>query len=124
MRARLIRSLLRVFAALPLPLAHAIGAVIGAGLMLEPNDLRSISRINIPLCLPELTRAERRTLLRRSLVEAGKPMCEAGALWLWPRARLLSLVRAVCGVVLVRAALLLGLGLFLVLPLLGAWVLL
>src|SRR3569833_2158684 len=57
MRARLIRSLLRVFAALPLPLAHAIGAVIGAGLMLVPNDLRRISRINIPLCLPGLTRA-------------------------------------------------------------------
>src|SRR3569832_2317153 len=87
MRARLIRSLLRVFAALPLPLAHAIGAGIGAGLMLVPNALRRISRINIPLCLPELTRAAQRTLLRRSLVEAGKTMCEAGALWQWPRAR-------------------------------------
>src|SRR3569832_2593093 len=121
MRARLIRSLLRVFAALPLPLAHAIGAVIGAGLMLVPNDLRRISRINIPLCLPELTRAAQRTLLRRSLVEAGKTMCAAGALWLWPRARLLSLVRAVRGEEHVRAALQQGHGLILATPPLGAW---
>src|SRR3569833_4204907 len=121
MRARLIRSLLRVFAALPLPLAHAIGAVIGAGLMLVPNDLRRISRINTPLCLPELTRAEQRTLLRRSLVEAGKTMCEAGALWLWPRARLLSLVRAGSGEEHVRAALQQGHGRILATPHLGAW---
>src|SRR3569833_2357448 len=112
MRARLIRSLLRVFAALPLPLAHAIGAVIGAGLMLVPNDLRRISRINIPLCLPELTRAEQRTLLRRSLVEAGKTMCEAGALWLWPRAHQRQEA---------RAALQQGHGLILATPHLGAW---
>src|SRR3569833_3591766 len=121
MRARLIRSLLRVCAALPLPLAHAIGAVIGAGLMLVPNDQRRISRSNIPLCLPELTRAEQRTLLRRSRVEAGKTMCEAGALWLWPRARLLSLVRAVSGEEHVRAALQQGHGLILATPHLGAW---
>ena len=121
MRARLIRSLLRVFAALPLPLAHAIGAVIGAGLILVPNDLRRISRINIPPCMPGLTRAEQRALLRRSLIEAGKTMCEAGALWLWPRARLLSLVRAVSGEEHVRAALQQGHGLILATPHLGAW---
>lgn len=121
MRARLIRSLLRVFAALPLPLAHAVGVAIGAGLMLVPNDLRRISRINIPLCLPGLTRAEQRALLRRSLIQAGKTMCEAGALWLWPRARLLSLVRAVSGEEHVRAALQRGRGLILATPHLGAW---
>src|SRR3569832_847138 len=97
MRARLLRSLLRVFAALPLPLAHAIGAVIGAGLMLVPNALRRI------------------------LVEAGKTMCESGALWLRPRARLLTLVRAVSGEEHVRAALQQGHGLILATPHLGAW---
>src|SRR3569832_2927594 len=124
MRARLIRSLLRVFAALPLPLAHASGAVSGAGLMLVPNDLRRSSRIIIPLWLPELTRAEQRTPLRRSLGEAGKTMCVAGALWLWPRARLLSLVRAVSGEVFVCVVLFLGFGFFFVLFFFGVWVLL
>lgn len=121
MRACLIRSLLRVLAALPLPLAHAIGSVVGWGLILAPNDLRRISRINIPLCLPELTRAEQRALLRRSLIESGKTMCEAGALWLRPRARVLSSVRAVSGEEHVRAALAKGHGLILATPHLGAW---
>src|SRR3569833_781680 len=121
MRARLIRSLLCVFVVLLLSLVFVFGAVFGAGLLLVPNDLRRISRIIIPLRLPELTRAEQRTLLRRSLVEAGKTMCEAGALWLWPRARLLSLVRAVSGEERVRAALQQGRGLVLATPRLGAW---
>ena len=121
MRARLIRSLLRVFASLPLPVAHAIGSVIGWGLIVVPNDLHRAGRINIPLCLPELTRAQQRALLRRSLIESGKTMCEAGALWLWPRARVLSLVRAVSGEEHMRAALAEGRGLILATPHLGAW---
>src|SRR3569832_2096148 len=116
MRARLIRSLLRVFAALPLPLAHAIGAVIGAGLMLVPNDLRRISRNNIPLCLPELSRAASatgpppRTWSCRPRRGSGAAVCAA------PRARLLSLVRAVSGEEHVRAALQQGHGLILATP--------
>src|SRR3569623_833032 len=121
MRARLITWLLCAFAALPLPAAHAIGVVVGWGLILFPNQLRRIGRINVPLCLPELTAGQQRALLRRSLLEAGKTMCEAGALWRWPKPRLLALVKEVSGEQHVRAALAQGKGVILATPHLGAW---
>lgn len=121
MRGRLIRWLLRAFAALPLPLAHAVGTVIGWGLILVPNELRRISGINIPLCLPELAPPQQRRLLRASLMEAGKTMSEAGALWLWPAPRLLSLVETVSGEQHLRAAMESGKGAILAVPHLGAW---
>lgn len=121
MRGRLIRWLLRAFAVLPLPLAHAVGTVIGWGLCLIPNELRRISGINIPLCLPELAPPQQRRLLRASLMEAGKTMSEAGALWLWPAPRLLSLVKTVSGEQHLRAAIESGKGAILTVPHLGAW---
>lgn len=120
-RSHVIDRILRIFAALSLPLAHALGTVIGWGLILVPNDLRRISRINIPLCLPQLTPAQQRRLLRASLIEAGKTMSEAGALWLWPAARMLALVKAVSGEEYLRAALATGGGAILAVPHLGAW---
>lgn len=121
MRARLIKWLLCAFAALPLPLAHAVGTIIGWGLILIPNELRRISRINIPLCLPELNPAQQKRLLRASLIESGKTMIEAGALWLWPESRLLALVKTVSGEQHLRAALASGHGAILAAPHLGAW---
>ncbi len=121
MRARLIRRLLRALAALPLPLAHAAGVIIGGGLLIAPNQLRRISAINVPLCWPELGAARQRRLIHASLIEAGKTMCEAGALWLWPGERTLRLVRAVSGEEHLRNALALGKGAILAVPHLGAW---
>lgn len=121
MRTFLIHCLLRFFAALPLPVTHALGTIIGWGLILVPNDLRRISRINIPLCLPDLTPAQHSHLLHDSLIEAGKTMSEAGALWLWPAQKVLGLVRETSGEEYVRAALKAGKGLILATPHLGAW---
>lgn len=121
MRGRLINWLLRAFAALPLPLAHGLGTIMGWGLILIPNELRRISRINIPLCLPELDPTQQRRLLHASLLEAGRTMSEAGALWLWPAPRLLSLVETVSGEQQLRAAMESGKGAILAVPHLGAW---
>jgi KDO2-lipid IV(A) lauroyltransferase len=121
MRGRFIRALLRAFAALPLPLSHALGTALGWGLTLIPNDLRRAARVNIPLCLPELSRAQQRRLLRASLIETGKTFCEAGALWLWPPQRLLGLVKEVSGEAEVNAALARGRGVIFATPHLGSW---
>jgi KDO2-lipid IV(A) lauroyltransferase len=121
MRARLIRWLLQLFAALPLWLAHTLGHLIGWGLCFIPNDLRRISAINIPLCFPQLDRRQQRHLMHASLVESAKTMAEAGALWLWPAARLKSLVQATSGEQHLRAALAAGKGAIIAVPHLGAW---
>jgi KDO2-lipid IV(A) lauroyltransferase len=120
-RSRLIRALLRALAVLPLPVSHALGAALGWGLILMPNDLRRAARINIPLCLPELSRTEQRRLLRASLIETGKTFCEAGALWLWPPQRLLALVKEVSGEAEVNAALARGQGVIFATPHIGSW---
>jgi len=85
------------------------------------HQLRRISAINISLCWPELGAAQQRRLIRASLIEAGKTICEAGALWLWPGLRTLRLVRAVSGEEHLRNALALGKGAILAAPHLGAW---
>jgi len=121
MRICLIRWLLRLCAAVPLPVTHLLGSVIGWGLWLIPNDLRRISTINLPLCLPELSAAQRRRLLRASLIEAGKTMTEAGPLWLWPASRLTPLVKGSSGEEHLRTALAAGRGAILAVPHLGAW---
>ena len=121
MRSRVIRWLLHAFAALPLPLSHAIGTLIGWGLIVVPNDLRRIAQINIPLCLPELTPLQQRRLLHATLIESGKTMCEAGPLWLWPKPRVLALVKTVSGEEHLREALAIGKGAILATPHLGAW---
>jgi KDO2-lipid IV(A) lauroyltransferase len=121
MRILAITWLLRVCAALPLPLAHVLGSVIGWGLLLIPNDLRRGSATNIPLCFPEFTAAQQRRLLRASLIESGKAITEAGALWLWPAPRLTALIKDTIGEEHLRTALAAGKGAILASPHLGAW---
>ncbi len=121
MRARAIRWLLRLCAALPLPLAHALGTAIGWGLCLIPNDLRRVGAINIPLCFPQLSARRQRRLLRASLIESGKTLTEAGALWLWPAPRVAGLVHAVSGEEHLRTALAAGKGAIIAAPHLGSW---
>ena len=121
MRILAITWLLRVCAALPLPLAHVLGSVIGWGLLFIPNDLRRGSATNIPLCFPEFTAAQQRRLLRASLIESGKAITEAGALWLWPAPRLTALIKDTSGEEHLRTALAAGKGAILASPHLGAW---
>ncbi len=121
MRLILIKSVLYCCAYLPLPVIHTIGVAIGWGLYLLPNRSRSSSEINIALCLPELTAAEQRTLLRRSLLETGKTIIETSALWFRSGQQALRLIRKVDGNELVEQAVAAGNGVIIATPHLGAW---
>ncbi len=121
MRATLIKLLLRLFARLPLRMAHAVGAIIGTWFVFMPNKLRTITRTNVALCFPAMAEQERTRLLHRSLIETGKTMTEMGALWLWPEDKMLALVSQVSGEHLVKEALAQGKGVILATPHLGSW---
>ena len=120
-RSILIKGLLYIFAALPLPFTHALGAGVGAILAIMPGSLRGITRTNIGLCFPELTHTGRRQLVGTSLRETGKTVMEIGALWLRPAKRVLGLIRTIDGIEHVEAAQEKGQGIILATPHLGAW---
>ncbi|MHB8535724.1 MAG: lysophospholipid acyltransferase family protein [Sulfuricaulis sp.] len=121
MRAVFLNGLFRLFARLPLPVAHALGAVLGGLLFLFPNKRRRTAEINLELCFPEMTPRARRRLLRRNLIELGKSLVETGALWTRPKEKLLRWVRRISGEDTLRQALTRGRGLILAVPHLGTW---
>ena len=121
MKIIFIKIFLYIGAGLPLPVAHGIGYLAGWGLFLFPSHSRRITRINLALCLPELGAAEQRKLVRKSLIETGKTIFEAGALWLRPGKSSLRLVKRTQGSELVDAALAAGKGVILATPHQGAW---
>lgn len=121
MRAPLIKLLLRLLALLPLPLAHAAGAGLGWLAWALPTRARRVTLANLALCLPEMDEGARRSLARRSLLEAGKTFTEMGAMWYWSPARLRGKIRDVVGWENVEAARARGKGVIALTPHLGAW---
>ncbi len=121
MRISLIKAFLYLTAWLPLPVLHALGSLLGAGLMLLPNRLHDTAASNIALCFPELDTRARQRLVRRNLLETGKTVMEIGALWLRPAGMTLRLIRRVEGGELVEQAIAAGHGVILATPHLGAW---
>lgn len=113
--------LLHLFARLPLPVGHAIGAGLGWLFSAVPNEHRRVTRINIALCFPELSGVEQRRLVRRSLMETGKALAETAIFWLGPKSRILRLVTQVSGESLVNTAREQGKGVLIIGPHLGAW---
>lgn len=121
MRTLLLRSVLRLFAALPSPLTCALGAALGCLLFIIPNRRQRTARVNLELCFPEMSAAARRRLLRRNLLEFGKSFAELGALWTLDRENLSRLVRAASGQDQLQQQMQRGKGLILAAPHLGAW---
>lgn len=110
--------LLRLFAWLPLPLAHALGVMSGWGSWLVPNPHRRIAKINISRCYPELSPAEQRRLLRKTLCEVGKTMFEAPILWFSSQRRFRRLVVESVGEEQLQS---IGKGALIIGPHLGSW---
>jgi lipid A biosynthesis lauroyl/palmitoleoyl acyltransferase len=85
-------ALLALGAWLPLALTRALGA--GAGLLLAANaKRRRIARVNLRLCFPRLTEAERTRLLRRHFIVSGQAFVDLGLLAFGPRWRLRRVTR-------------------------------
>jgi len=122
-RLSLMRGLLRLIAALPLPWVHRLGAFAGWLLWRIPNNRsRRIAERNLALCFPEKPDVERNRLLRQSLMEAGKGLLELGPLWLWPKERLLALLQeTVIGEEVLAASAARKEGVILITPHLGSW---
>ncbi len=117
---RLAVVLLRGLGRLPWSVNRALGALAGGIMAVVPNPTRRVTRVNLALCLPELTARERRRLTRRSLVETGKGMLELARLWRRPDEGL-ARIRSVDGDAALRSALDAGEPVVVLVPHLGCW---
>jgi len=117
----LIKQFIWIFSLLPLPVVHFIGTVIGWFFYLIPNKRRSTTITNLDLCFPEMSAAQRKKLVRRSLIEAGKGVAETGGVWLWSHDRALRLIRKVSGRELLDKIMTSGKGCIIASPHIGTW---
>ena len=112
---------LRALGWLPLPWAHAVGAVLGDLLYLRNGRDRRTVEINLRLCYPGLEPAPTRRLVRATLRETGRAVLELGALWTWPGERLARCFVDSRGVELLEAGARRGKGVLFAAPHLGCW---
>jgi KDO2-lipid IV(A) lauroyltransferase len=117
---RLAVALLRGLGLLPWSVNRALGGLAGRILAAGPNPARRVTRVNLELCLPELSTKERRRLERRSLAETGKGILELARLWRRPEEGL-ARVRSVEGDETLRSALAAGEPVVVLVPHLGCW---
>ncbi|MCC7013163.1 MAG: lysophospholipid acyltransferase family protein [Planctomycetes bacterium] len=120
LRAALGQFALRTAARGSLATLHAFGRAAGRVLASWPTRERLATRVNLAACFPELDAAARAELERASLLETGCTMAELAALWCWPGARVLELVREARGLEALDAARREH-GALLLTPHLGAW---
>lgn len=120
-KGRLFIGLLHFFAWWPLRVNQAMGAGIGYLLWWLPTGPKRISEINLRIAFPEMSDAERRPLLKNSLIELGKTMTELGPMWLWDNDKVLGLIRSIDGDEAVMEACHNGGGAIVMSPHLGNW---
>lgn len=121
MKSRLLILLLRFFAVLPLPVARAIGVVLGDICWFTRRRMTRTTLTNLALCFPQLDAQARRRLAKMSLRHTFMAVAESGAVWLWPAPRALALIHRVEGLELLQAAHAEGRGVIMLGPHLGNW---
>lgn len=66
---------------IPLKVNHLIGSLIGYILYLINSQSKHVVHKNIEICFPNLSKAEQKDLIKKSLIEAGKGLSEFGFIW-------------------------------------------
>jgi KDO2-lipid IV(A) lauroyltransferase len=78
---------------LPLSVLALIGRGFGLLVYAVARDRRRVARINLRLCFPEWTEAQRRRVSRRNFQAFGRAVLERGVLWWASKERILRIVR-------------------------------
>lgn len=121
MQAALINFLARALSSMSLRANHRIGAFIGWVAWTCRTSVRAITLINLELCFPQWSKAERHRVGKASVIETGKALTES--LWLWKRpiSELQNKIMIVEGEHLLREAQRAEAGLIIAAPHLGSW---
>jgi KDO2-lipid IV(A) lauroyltransferase len=121
MRDRLLQWLIRPLGLLPFRRVGAIGAAAGRLVyLLGGREVRN-ARVNLMMCFPRMTLAEREDLVRRNLIETGRSLAEMVRVWIGSRLTLTELVDEDGFVEAGRELLARGRGVIFALPHVGNW---
>lgn len=112
---------LKFFSRLSLPANHRLGRLIGKLAWYFPTRARKISLKNLHIYSQSGNQAPVSQLCKQSLQHTGCAFTELGALWLWPRDRIFTLIKEVEGRQHVETALSSGKGVIFITPHIGSW---
>lgn len=90
---RLLLLLLWLLHWLPFPVLGVLGKWVGWLLYLLARERRHIVQVNLDLCFPQLSAAEKSALAKRHFIAIGRYMVEAGLWWWASAARIRRLVK-------------------------------
>ena len=114
-------GIIKLLSLLPLAWAHRIGEFTGWLFSKLPHAYTLSMEKNLDICLPELTGENRNRFRNTVYKEIGKTIFEIGALWGWPRDKILHTVCKISGEDVLSQAREQGKGVIIAAPHLGCW---
>ncbi|MBV1774545.1 lysophospholipid acyltransferase family protein [Burkholderiaceae bacterium DAT-1] len=88
-----LKALMWLISRLPYPIVSALGAGLGRLIYWLAAERRRVGRVNLRLCFPEKTEAEREALLKQHFGEMARMLLEFGYAWFASAERMRQLVR-------------------------------
>jgi KDO2-lipid IV(A) lauroyltransferase len=82
---------------LPLKINHIFGALIGNLLYFTSSEAKKVSEQNIEICFPEITKQERQSLVKKTLIHTGQNLTESGLIWNKSFSKNVNLVQSIKG---------------------------
>jgi len=98
-------GLIHLFGLMNLRSAQRVGRLIGWLLWVRPTRAKAVAQVNVALCFPEWTAAQRAELVKATLSHNGMTVAETGAAWGWSQARGTALLAGVEGESVLQEAL-------------------
>ncbi len=66
---------------LPLKINHLVGGFVGLLIYAINSKSKKVATRNIDICFPEMSKVEKRILVKKSLIETGKNLTESSLIW-------------------------------------------
>jgi len=120
-QGKVLKGIVVFLSWLPLSWIRVLAILFGTLSYYIPNSGRRVTEINLTTAFPDLSDKALKKLVKLSLIEQMKTFLELGAMWCWPKEKLLSLVEGVTGQALFDEAWSQNKGLLLVAPHTGNW---
>ncbi|WP_300427916.1 lysophospholipid acyltransferase family protein [uncultured Thalassolituus sp.] len=117
----LMIGLIKTLGYISLADAQRLGRIVGRLMWMRRTRSREVARVNLDLCYPQLSDAERTQLLRDTLFQNGMTGAEMGPMWGYEPDKISGMIRQVHNEALFDRLLAEDKGLLLMVPHLGNW---